>query len=135
MDYQECCDAHRINSLEQFRLIVGAHLEEAVGDHGLGVVEGLPVHGEGPRGGLRLLELGPPVPLEVDGVDERDPGADRDFSFTAISRISFIAQRVVFSAVIADAAMVTRLRTISALLLHRLTPGSCSIEWLVLVVL
>ena len=42
------------------------------------MVEGLPVDGEGPRGGLRLLELGPPVPLEVDGVDERDPGEGVD---------------------------------------------------------
>ena len=45
---------------------------------------------------------------QLAGVGDSDPG-DRNFSFAASSRVTAVAQRVVFATVIADAAMVSRL--------------------------
>ena len=48
------------------------------------------------------------------GVDDRDPLDDQLFTFSASSRVTFLAQRTVFACVLADAAMVSRLASADA---------------------
>ena len=42
----------------------------------------------------------------IAGTGDRDPLTDDDFSFAASSRATYLAQRCVFAAVMADAAML-----------------------------
>ena len=45
------------------------------------------------------------------GTGDRDPLRDPDYTFAASSQATYLAQRLVFAAVMADAAMVDRLAT------------------------